>query len=98
MSFSYAKYSKTEVFVTDCFINHETPKALLIDTNSGDARGTRKTEWLPKSKIEAYQGDTQAHNVVTVLVMPEWLAIDKGLPYDYSLNLQVELKDLPKIC
>lgn len=46
---------------------HETDKAYLVSDGS-------KQNWLPKSMVEMDSVGTQK-----VFIMPEWLAIEKGL-------------------
>jgi hypothetical protein len=46
-----------------CTLKHETAKAYLVNDGSKDV-------WVPKSKCEYVHG---------VLVLPSWLAKDKGL-------------------
>ena len=50
-----------------CIIRHETPRAWLIDA------GGKEPVWIPKSQAQI----NEDHG--TILTLPEWLAIDKGL-------------------
>lgn len=53
-----------------CQLKHETPKAWLLDT--GDAEPV----WVPKSIGELERSDDGKSYV---LILPEWLAMEKGL-------------------
>lgn len=54
-----------------CEVLRETDKALHISDGVVEA-------WLPKSQVEHHPSDNP-RNRSSVIVMPEWLAKDKGL-------------------
>lgn len=71
-----ARYSRSEcVAIEDVEVVRETEKALLC---AFELKNGRQELWIPKSQIhddsEVYEEDTEG-----VLVIPEWLAIEKGL-------------------
>lgn len=59
-------------------ILRETEKALQVTEGLLDAQGNQINHWLPKSQID---GDYEI-GAVCILVIPEWLVIEKGLIVD----------------
>lgn len=57
---------KSDLIEVAGILRHETERAYLVDAGTGDP------VWLPKSMVEHDESDG-------VFVMPEWLAIEKGL-------------------
>lgn len=57
------------------YIEHDTPDAILLHTFAG---AKEVNEWIPRSKIEDYQGKLIKGEEVTIWI-PEWLADAKGL-------------------
>jgi len=55
---------KSDLVDVEAVLVHETEKAYLVDSGSGDKI------WLPKSLVEYDDG---------TFTMPEWLAMEKGL-------------------
>lgn len=55
-----------------CEIKRSTEKAYLVD-HGGD-----EEVWLPKSQVSHRESDERGSNL-RVFVIPEWLAIEKGM-------------------
>lgn len=58
---------KSELVDIACTIQHETPRAWLLDC------GEKEPVWIPKSQAEYYPDHGG------IITMPSWLAREKGL-------------------
>ena len=65
-----ADFSKSLVEVA-VIVKRETDKAFCVTVDD------KRQVWLPKSQVEWHIDDTKTNS--GVMVMPEWLAIDKEL-------------------
>jgi hypothetical protein len=67
---------RTEYRAADCFIEHETEKAILVAIGSENC-------WLPKSQVsyEKNPDGTMKKNAdgTVTITSPEWLLREKGL-------------------
>lgn len=72
---------KAQLTDIECRIQRETERAIGIDIGNTEKVGGRtraKLYWLPKQHAE-YDSDMVGAGKVTVVTIPEWLAIEKGL-------------------
>ena len=63
---------KSDLIDVACCQHAETDRAILV-SETADKKDAR---WLPKSQIEI---ENDGHNNFITVIMPEWLARDKGL-------------------
>ena len=65
--------SKSSLIDIACIIKHNHPSKQAIAISDGTMEnGEEKWFWLPRSQIEIYEEEG-------IVVMPEWLALEKGL-------------------
>jgi len=74
------------------YIQHETKKAILIEVNSGDMRGTLNDVWLPKSQIEIHRKEIDGI-IDYVIIVPEWLNRKNNLGADDVQWLGIDLAE-----
>lgn len=64
--------------IAGCTAIKETDKAILVRVASVDGKGPSTEAWVPKSQLHPEENEINESGDVGMLVIREWLAIEKG--------------------
>lgn len=77
----------------ECLLEHETPKAYLVDVEVigglGFSSSERDQVWLPKSQVSLQGPDTEGSEQHTISA-PEWLWVEKCRSHNISISGYLE--------